>query len=197
MEVIRGLLFVEVPDKGRNKLRKFALLNCVVIKDSFYTADEIIGREIKREEGSWWKSVRLLKVAAGKWSHLWGLLSWVEEVAEGQGLFVWFDPKCKMKSEGLLLIYLLHVHCPHSLGILLTVVSTGSQNHMPQLLIFNSPLLFAFPVPEWICNIRMDLVFLGQTCQRCTASEPWKGGTLWQCSVLVLMGSMTQRIWTS
>lgn len=102
---------------------------------------------------------------------LWELLSWVEEVAEGQGLFVRFNPKCKMKSKGLLLIYLLHLHRPHSLGILLTVVSTSSQNHKPWLIIFSSPSLFAFPISTWICNIRMDLVFSGQTALRVNPEE--------------------------
>lgn len=79
----------------------------------------------------------MLKVVADKRRHLWELLSWVEVLAEGQGLFVWFNPKCKMKSKGLLLIYLLHLHRLHSLSILLTTVSTCSQNHKPSVLIFN------------------------------------------------------------
>lgn len=37
---------------SKNKLRQFALLSYVVIKDSFYTADEIVERGIRREEGS-------------------------------------------------------------------------------------------------------------------------------------------------
>lgn len=191
MEVTQRLLFVWVLDEGRSKLSQFALLNYEMIKDLFYTTGEIIGRGIKREEGNWWKSVSMLKVVADKRRHLWELLSWVEVLAEGQGLFVWFNPKCKMKSKGLLLIYLLHLHRLHSLGILLTTVSTCSQNHKPSVLIFNLVSLFAFPVPAWSFNIRINLVFSGQTCQHCTVCEPWRGPTLWQCSVLVLMGTMT------
>lgn len=52
MEVTHRLLTVQVLREAKNKLRQFALLNYVVIKDSFYTADEIVERGIKREEGS-------------------------------------------------------------------------------------------------------------------------------------------------
>lgn len=191
MEITQRLLFVWVLDEGRNKLSQFALLNYEVIKGLFYTAGEIIGRGIKREEGSWWKSVSMLKVVADKRRQLWKLLSWVKVLAEAQGLFVWFNPKSKMKSKGLLLIYFLHLHHLHSLGILLTTVSTCSPNHKPWLLIFNSFSLFALPVPAWSFNIKINLVFSGQRCQHCTVCEPWRGPTLWQCSVLVLMGAMT------
>lgn len=40
---------------------------------------------------------------------------WVEELAEGQDLFVWLDPKWKMKTKGLLLICLDYLHYSHPL----------------------------------------------------------------------------------
>lgn len=47
MEVTHRLT-VQVLREAKNKWRQFALLNYVVIKDSFYTADEIVERGIKR-----------------------------------------------------------------------------------------------------------------------------------------------------
>lgn len=94
-----------------------------------------------------------MKVSKGAGGCSWQVKQPLRTVAMGGGVgrgpraVCEVDPKCKMKSKGLFLIYLLYLHHPHPLGILLRVFSTGSQNHKPWLLIFNLPSLSAFPVP--------------------------------------------------